>query len=166
MAELLKSSPPGTVAVLDSAKFLSQTNDQKWYPLLLDQAVKAPYRVDLMEAANLGGEKILPILVELEKAKNPEFIHWQAIRAMGYTRSRAAIPILLDLLKNSDQIGKQEASGSLWALTHRTANSGGETEDLQIRYIRWSKWWAHEGATAPIYSVDNCHNINPTPLPE
>ncbi len=133
---------------------------------LLDQAVKAPYRVDLMYAAALGGEKILPVLVELEKTKSPKFMHRQAISAMGYTHSRAAIPILLDLLKNSDQIGKEEASGSLWALTHRTANSGDETEDLQVQYIRWSKWWAREGATAPIYGVDNYCHFDPAPLPQ
>jgi hypothetical protein len=71
LADLMKASGPGTFEQLESARYLAETNDQKWYPLLLDAAEKnAVISNDPAYAAELGGAKMLPELVSL--AKNPQ----------------------------------------------------------------------------------------------
>ena len=64
MAELLSSAP----YIPDAARYLAETGDQKWYPVLRDAAVKNGKIVSEPDyAAELGGVKMLPVLVSLEK---------------------------------------------------------------------------------------------------
>jgi hypothetical protein len=134
---------PVTNEQSEAARYLAKTNDQRWYPLLRDSV----YRTD---AAELGGEKMLPVLVAL--LNSPDRItRMNAVMAMGYTRSRAAIPILLDLAKDPDVDVTDRAVYSLRQLTHRTSYQPVQPRDVPAGYIKWSRWWEREGATAPIY---------------
>jgi hypothetical protein len=154
LADLMKASGPGTVEQLEAARYLAETNDQKWYPLLLDAAEKNAVIGNYPAyAAELGGAKILPELVSM--AKNPQ-ARQQAVMAMGSTGSKEAIPILLELLKDPDAGVSESAGYSLSLLTHRTSAQGSKSSDTHGEYMQWKKWWASEGATAPIYKDTEC----------
>lgn len=159
MADLMKASAPGTFEHMEAARYLAQTNDQQWYPLLLDAAEKnARISSYPAYAAELGRSKMLPVLDSL--AKNPNS-RLQAVMAMGSTESRQAIPTLLELLKDPDIGTSDRASYSLKLLTHRTARSNWPNFDRQAEYMKWSKWWQVEGANAPIYKDTQCGETVP-----
>lgn len=154
---------PQTNEQIEAARYLAETNDQKWYPLLRDAAQKNPRNSTYpISAAQLGGEKMLPVLVAL--AKSPDSItRMNAVAAMGYTKSRGAIPILLDRLKDPDvQVGYR-AAYSLRQLTHRTSYGPVESPPLPAQYNMWSHWWQTEGATAPIYGNSDQGEVIPLP---
>jgi hypothetical protein len=89
-----------------------------------------------------------------------EFTRINAVTAMGSTGSRAAVPILLDLLKSSDTDIADRARYGLRLLTHRSA-SDDQSENPQSQYPKWSQWWAREGVSAPIYKAAECGNFVP-----
>lgn len=160
LADMVKANGPGTWEQMEAARYLAMTGDQQWYPLLLDAAVKNGKISDYPAyAAELGGDKMLPVLVEL--ARNPD-TRLQAVMAMGSTASRAAIPILLQFLRSPDPGTSQRASASLSHLTHRT---GGQlwqmAPDPQNQYALWTQWWQREGATAQIYKDTDCGEMLP-----
>lgn len=71
LADLMKASGPGTFEHLEAARYLAETNDQKWYSLLLDAAEKNAVISNYPAyAAELGGAKMLPELVSM--ATNPQ----------------------------------------------------------------------------------------------
>jgi hypothetical protein len=161
IADLMKASDPGTFEHMEAARYLAESNDLQWYPLLLDSAQKSP-RISAYPAyaAELGGAKMLPVLVDLAKSPDSRL---QAVMAMGSTGSRAAIPVLLELLKSPDEGTSDRAGYSLHLLTHRTAVQDPEDRDRQAEYIRWSQWWEREGATVSIFKDTECGE--PVPLP-
>jgi hypothetical protein len=162
MAGLMKVSRPGTSEQMEAAHYLAESSDQKWYPLLLDAAEKnARISSYVAYAAELGGDKMLPVLVALVKSPDREFTHLNAVMALGSTGSRAAIPILLDQLKSSNQGTSDRARYSLQLLTHRIATQGQESSSPQSEYIEWSQWWKREGPTAPIYKDTQCGEYVP-----
>ncbi len=154
---------PLTNEQIEAAHYLAETNDQRWFPLLRDAAEKNARNVSYaVDAAELGGEKMLPVLVALEKSPD-RFTRMNAVAAMGATRSRAAIPILLDLVKDPDLDVSDRAAYSLRQLTHRTSYGALKPRDPPAEYIKWSRWWAREGATAPIYGDSACSEVVPLP---
>ena len=154
---------PLTNEQIEAARYLAETNDQRWYPLLRDAAEKNTRNVSYaLAAAELGGEKMLPVLVALEKSPD-RITRMNAVMAMGYTRSRAAIPILLPLVKDPDKDVGDRAASSLRLLTRRTSYGALQPRDPPAEYIKWSRWWEREGATAPIYGGPWCGEAIPLP---
>ncbi len=94
---------PMTNEQVEAAQYLGETNDQSWYPLLRDAAEKNA-RISSYSAyvAELGGEKMLPVLIALKKSPDTNFTHLNAVVAMGSTGFRTAIPLLLKQLKSPD----------------------------------------------------------------
>lgn len=161
MADLMKASAPGTFEHSEAARYLAETNDQRWYPLLLDAAEKNAQISEYPDyAAELGGDKMLPVLVALAKTPDSRL---QAVMAMGSTGSRQAIPTLVEFLKSPDIGTSDRASYSLGLLTHRTTGQDSENRNQQVEYIKWSDWWQREGATAPIYKDTECGEMVPLP---
>jgi hypothetical protein len=160
MAQLLKTSEPGTFEHMKSADYLAESDDQQWFPLLFEVARKnARISNYIDDAVKLGGDKMLPTLVSLMNSPDKEFTRINAVTAMGSTGSRAAVPILLDLLRSPKPVADR-ARYSLRMLTHHTANDK-QSESPQSEYLKWSQWWTHEGATAPIYKATNCGDLSP-----
>jgi HEAT repeat protein len=161
MAELLRRAEPGTYEHMKSADYLAESGDQQWFPLLLEVAQKnariGSYDDD---AAELGGDRMLPALVALANSPDKEFTRINAVTAMGSTGSRTAIPILLDFLRSPDTDVADRARYALRVLTHRTA-SDDQNENPQSQYPKWSQWWAHEGVTARIYKATECGDFIP-----
>jgi HEAT repeat protein len=114
-------------------------------------------------AAELGGEKMLPVLVALEKSPDTKFTHLNAVMAMGSTGSRAALPLLLEQLKSPDVDTSDRANYGLQLLTHHIAFQHQQAPNREAEYIKWSRWWEREGATDPIYKDTECGDIVPLP---
>lgn len=152
MAEMLRNSEFGSSESMRSDQYLAETGDQQWFPLLREVAEKnarnLPY---VSNAAELGGEKMLPTLLSLLSSPDQQFTRTNAVSAMSYTASRAAIPILIELLKASDTDIADRAAGSLQRLTHRRAEG-----KPQHQYAKWSGWWSRESNTATMHKIGEC----------
>lgn len=162
MAKLMQG--PVTNEQMEAAHYLAQTDNQRWYPLLRDAAEKnvriSSYPAD---AAELGGDKALPMLVALAKNPDREFTGGNAIMAMGSTGSRDAIPVLVDYLISPDINISDRANYALQLLTHRTAVRDQLNRNRQTESAKWSQWWKREGATARIYKGTECGEMIPLP---
>ena len=121
MADLLRKTDAGTFVHTASASFLAKTGDPQWYPLLLEVAQKHANIADYVDdAAESGGGEMLPILLAMMHSPDKEFVQANAVSAFGYTGSRAAVPILLDLLRGPDPSTSLRTLYGLRQLTHRT----------------------------------------------
>jgi len=162
MAKLMEGS--ATSEQIEAARYLAQTGDQRWYPLLRDAAEKnvrnSPYPA---YAAELGGDKALPMLVDFARSPDREFTGGNAIMAMGSTGSRDAIPVLLDYLISPDINISDRAGYALQLLTHRTAVRDPFHRNRQAELAKWSQWWKREGDTAHIYKGTECGEMIPLP---
>ena len=163
MAELLTKTQPGTYEHMTSADYLAQSGDIQWFPLLREVA-RNNARISnyVTDAAELGGEKMLPTLIDLLKSPDKEFTRMNAITGLGYTHTRDAVPILIELLRNPDQNVVEYTEAALRILTHHSS-SANPSRTLVSDYPRWSQWWPREGATAPIYKSNNCADVTPLP---
>jgi hypothetical protein len=167
LADLLKSYDSFTREF--AAHYLAESGDQKWYPLLLDAAQKhlgdtLNGGVYLVAAAQLGGEKMLPVLGTWLKDKDHRSIQGDIILGIEATHSRNAIPLLLDLVDTSNHRTSDFAQHNLERLTHRSAFESRRFRNRKAESRKWHQWWASEGATAPIYE-DLCFGEKPVPLP-
>jgi len=167
LADLLKSYDSFTRE--DAAHYLAESGDQKWYPLLLDAAQKhlggtLNSSVYLVAAAQLGGEKMLPVLGTWLKDKDHRSVQGDIILGIEATHSRNAIPLLLDLVDTSDHRTSDFAQHNLERLTHRSAFQSRQFRNRKAESRKWHQWWASEGPTAPIYE-DLCFGEKPVPLP-
>jgi hypothetical protein len=169
MADLLrKSQPAGKYERIKSADYLAQSGDPQWFPLLLEAAKANPeigsYPDD---AARLGGEKMVATLVQIANRPDNSFTLFtgaaqaNAALAMGSTGSRAAVPVLLNLLRNPNNFIAYGAMRALQQLTRRTVVNDQKSEGPQSQYLKWSQWWEREGATAPIYKATECGDLTP-----
>lgn len=156
LADLLTKAQVGSYEHIESANYLAKSADVQWFPLLQREAQGHPQISNYVDdAAELGGDRMLPTLLALTQSADREFTQINAVTGIGSTGSRAAVPILLEFLRSSDRDIGDRARFGLRLLTHRTA-SGGQSDDPRSEYPRWSQWWAREGDTAPIYKPSEC----------
>lgn len=163
LADLLQKTEPGTPEHIDSATFLGESGDSKWFPILREIAENRPNVANYVDAAAAsGGEESLPLLLSLMQSPDRTFTHVNAVSAFGYTAARAAIPILLDLLRSGESDIEQRVYLALRQLTHLTGDTplGEHPHGL---YSRWAAWWYFEGQTAPIYRANPCGEIKMLP---
>ena len=147
-----------------SVGYLADTGDAQWFPLLQRLAQANPGLRDYVDsAAQLGGDKILPTLIEWMQSPDVKFTRINAVTAMGYTGSRAAVPILIDLLRSSNPDISGRAQFALRLLTHHAA-CGSLADHPELEYSKWSRWWTSEGRSAPIYKPTECGDVTPLPL--
>jgi HEAT repeats len=162
LAKMLDTTKPGTYEHMKAADLLAEGGDLKWFPLLLEVAQKnskiASYVVD---AAESGGDQILPTLLSMLQSPDTEFTRPIAVTALGYTGSRSAVPILLDLLRGPDMRNAESALSGLRQLTHRDIGGDHWLENPPSQYVQWVSWWNREGASAPIYRSTACGEIKP-----
>jgi hypothetical protein len=156
---------PFTTEQIAAAGYLAKTGDQRWLPLLLDAAQRYGSGGTFpAAAAELGGDQAVSMLVALEKSPDRKFAALNAVMAIGYTGSRAAIPPLLEYLNSPEPGIAERANGSLQMLTHRTAKAG-EQITPPANYPKWAQWWKREGAKAPIYKTTGMYCGTLVPLP-
>ena len=81
---------------------------------------------------------------------------------LGHTRTRQAVPILIQMLLDSDPNVRQAAVNSLSLLTHRVAYYGDEWSDVTNEssandvHQRWARWWNSHGDASKIYGLTDC----------
>lgn len=162
LAKMLKTTSPGTGEHVEAARYLAETGDPKWFPALLQVAQKDLKNGNYVyDAAEAGKEQMLPVLFPLLNDSDRENIRPIAVSALGYTASRAAIPMLLNLLRSDEPGTAQRALYGLRLLTHRDIGGDHWFDNPQSQYPAWLKWWNSEGASAHIYSATECGETTP-----
>lgn len=164
LARILDTTEPGTYEHMKAADFLAESGDPKWFPQLLSVAQKnSKIGNYVYDAAESGGDQILPTLLSMLQSPDAEFTHPIAVSAFGYTGSRSAVPILLRVLRSPDDGDAQRALYGLRQLTHRDIGGNGWFDNPHSQYSVWAKWWNAEGATAHIYKAAECGETRPLP---
>jgi hypothetical protein len=165
MAELLVRSKVGTYEHMESAKYLGESGDPQWFPLLAEVAHNnAQISNYVADAAQSGGTQAVPLLAELLRSPDKEFTVLNAASGLGYTEAREAVPILLGLLGSPTPGVSERALWSLQQLTHMSR--GGDRfsgESPQSQSARWIRWWARSQSTARIYKANECGEFSPLP---
>ena len=158
---MLLYTEPGTYEYMTAAENLGQTHDPAWLPLLLEVADQhgAMY---LSYAAESGGDAAIPALLVRLRHHNPNTRN-AAIYALGRTGSRAAVPLLINLLglqaNPNEGDGKDiaiSANVALRQLTHIYAEQGSGGEAIPSWQSRWQQWWRTSGSSATIYRPGEC----------
>jgi hypothetical protein len=144
-------------------KYLSEMEDKKYFPLLLDEAKKQQpnqARDYVLAAAQLGGEDAMPYVASLV-ASNDAFSRANGVMALPLTGSRRALPALIDLLRSPDSDLARLASIGLIRLSHRSPLEAGQwfSNSPSNEYANWISWWRLRGADAPIYGPSQCGKI-------
>jgi len=161
LAQMLLDTEPGTYEYMTAAEKLGQTHDPAWLPLLLEVADQhgAMY---LSYAAESGGDAAIPALLVRLRHHNPNTRN-AAIYALGRTGSRAAVPLLINLLglqaNPNEGDGKNtaiSANVALRQLTHIYAEQGSGGEAIPSWQSRWQQWWRTSGSSATFYRPGEC----------
>lgn len=167
LANMLAHSEPGTNQSLSAAEYLGKTHDPKWLPALLEAADRDGSWY-LSYAAQSGGESAIPALVARLNSTKPG-VRSNVISALGSTGSRAAVPLLISLLKNSTSNGGSSAddaaaaNAALQQLTHHYVQARLSEDWVDLARQRWQQWWLATGQGAKTYKLDEC--IPDTELP-
>ena len=102
-------------------------------------------------AGLLCGDKAVPQLASLLLLGPNKFPPDEIAYALGNTNSRTAVPILIDLLDNSDVGVRRAAQEARYTLTHRPSG-----DDSASEHQDWVSWWALQGKTAQIFDPSEC----------
>jgi hypothetical protein len=114
--------------------------------------------IALRAAGYLCGERAMPLLTS-QLASADYSSRFEAACALGNSHRREAFPLLIPLLLDADPNVRRAARDSLAALTHRRSkDDGGSAEAI---HRGWTNWWASNGATTPIYGIDDCKEPDP-----
>jgi hypothetical protein len=159
MAELFAHAEPGSYESGESARYLGNTGDPKWFPIL--KAVAQTHSFYMGDAARSGGEQALPmILLALHSSTSA---HWNAVDALGETGTRSAVPIAIEMLRSPEEGISARALYALHSLTHMQAGLERFVEHPELQYKRWADWWAENGKTATIYRSTQCGPMTQLP---
>ena len=167
LAKIVESTSEYTEQSEMAITYLAQMGDKKYFPLLLGVAQKdAPNqaRGHVLAAAELGGDDSLPFLQGLLSSADPNS-RTNGVMGLEKTGSRAAVPLLIEELKDPNaDLGKLALNG-LTGLTHRGAFGDGQVnpDPPGEEYGRWSKWWAANGGSTAVYGPRECGEIQSWP---
>ena len=102
-------------------------------------------------AGFLCGDRAVPQLASFLVLGPNTFPPYEIAYSLGNTKSRAAVPILIDLLGSSDVLVRRASREALYTLTHRPSgkDSASDRQD-------WITWWALQGKTARIFDPTEC----------
>ena len=151
LAGILQNTSEYTEENEAAVAYLAELGDKKYFPVLLELAKKQEAdqgREYVVAAAELGGDDALPYLKELVGSKDAN-ARANGVVGLGVTGSRAAVGVLVDVLKSaSGELGKLVVE-SLVELTHRTGEDAG----------KWAAWWEASGASAKVYGRRECGEV-------
>jgi hypothetical protein len=110
---------------------------------------------------HIGGDQAVRALESAPRGAAPEVRSAVAI-ALGNTRSRLAVPVLIDLYGDTEDWARDSVCGALVSMTHMRWCSG--SGEVPAEQERWRRWWTVHGATAPLYGSEECPE-SPLELP-
>jgi HEAT repeats len=161
LAKIVENSSELTQENVTAVGYLGQMGDKKYFPLLLKLAQKVESdqgREYVLAAAELGGADAVPFLQGLLRSTDPA-AKANAVLGLEQTGSRAAVPLLMEQLKDPHgELGSLALNG-LVGLTHR---SPGE-EKPAVAYADWEKWWAANAGRTAVYGPRECGDIERLP---
>jgi hypothetical protein len=105
----------------------------------------------LLGIGGLGGDRAAHALASAPASLNPEVRRTVAL-ALGNTRSRTAIPLLIDMY--GDEVARDQVCSALSTLTHQTWCDGAGT--VAKMQASWRRWWNKHAATIQLYGSDQC----------
>ncbi len=165
LARIVQGTSGYSYAKEQAIKYLSEMEDKKYFPLLLDEAKKQEAnqaRDYVLAAAQLGGEDAMPYVATLVSSSDA-FSRANGVMALPLTGSRRAVPVLIDLLLSPDVDLARLASIGLIRLSHRSPFETGQwfSNSPSNEYANWIGWWRLRVDDAPIYGPNQCGKIEP-----
>jgi hypothetical protein len=134
----------------------------EFFATLLEDGTTDPVsrRYAALGLGRIGGDGAVRALERVLPAASPE-VRRSIATALGNTRSRAAVPVLVSMFGNNP--AHNEVCGALTTLTHR-AWCDGTTDDPAAKRTRWMRWWRQTGSKASIHGPDSCPPDSIAPL--
>jgi hypothetical protein len=155
---------------------LAQTGDRTYVPLLAGLAREPKWQnLAIPALGELGGRNVISLLVPFVHyplgPPNEPPVQSLAIRGLANTRSREALPYLIEALR--DPLVHRDAVNALEQLTHLVIREEKSkhwlyTEDDKTAdrmADRWQHWWKSTGEKAELYGPEDCTS-SPEELPE
>ncbi len=144
----------------DAMAALVNTRNPSVLPVLerigKDTFVDGGSRANAIWDLGLFGNSAIPFLAAT-LADPDENIRMAAIRGLGATANRKAVPILIDQLRKSTGYLLRDVRLSLAQLTHFAVE--GNPMDVNPRpgeYQHWRKWWDEHSKAAEIFNTEHC----------
>ena len=100
----------------------------------------------------IGGDEAVPYLEAAFPAASLE-IRSSIATALGNTRSRAAVPVLIGMFGNNPS--REHVCGALRTLTHQTWCDG-TADDPVAKRRHWLRRWNQTRSTAAMFGTDDC----------
>ena len=100
----------------------------------------------------IGGDAAVDALRDAPISPNP-LVAGAVILALGNTKSKSAVPILIERAEGQKGYVSNEVCTALINLTHRGWCGGVGLAETQAK---WRTWWAANGKGARIYGPDEC----------
>jgi len=165
LVNFVKQSPPAQSAgeYQDAIRYLGEIGNQNDVALLLEVARANPpdsYRraVAMESAGKVGGDDAVPLLAAELKDQSID-VRQSAVRALYSTGSRAAVPVLIELLRSPDERMSGTAEFGLQVLTHRRATKPNSETKPATTYPRWTQWWNTHRENTTIFKYDQCGDV-------
>jgi hypothetical protein len=106
----------------------------------------------------IGGDDAVRALKAGLSSPNP-YLRSTVAEALGSTRSRAAVPLLIHTYSDKNGGTKNEVCSALTELTHRDWCDG-SGDDVAVQQSRWLRWWKANGTRLAMYGSDQCPKSN------
>lgn len=101
----------------------------------------------------IGGANAVKALADASQKMEPAGRHVVA-KALGITRDASAVPVLIRLYEDGDNVTRDSVCGALQTLTHYQWCDGSGNVPRQV--ATWKRWWQRNAANVRIYGTDAC----------
>lgn len=162
LVAFVKNSEPTPLfgAYQEAIRYIGEAGDRNDLDMLLEVAhsnlPESSSRELAIEAAGeAGGDDAVPLLAR--ETKNASIDTRQAaVRALYFSGSRKAVPVLIELLRSPEERVSGTAEFGLQVLTHRFPAGINAKENPASAYPKWIQWWNTHRDTATIFKYDEC----------
>jgi hypothetical protein len=111
----------------------------------------------VLAIGRLGGDRGVDLLSPILNGTSTKPSPWLRsviATALSSSRSKRAIPILIDMYSDADGLVQNNVCGSLMSLTHRSwCDGSGQAAHLQSS---WRNWWQGHGSSTKVYGPEQC----------
>lgn len=107
----------------------------------------------------IGGEAAVEALRDAPRSPDP-LVAGAVLEALGNTRSKSAIPILIERAEGQKGYVSNDVCNALITLTHLSWCGGVGLEETQKK---WRTWWAANARNVRVYSPDDCPDRSTLP---
>jgi HEAT repeat protein len=155
LKDLLRNSPEARrVSILLALARIGHRDDIDVFASVLQQETmdQTSRRYAALGLGRIGGDRAVQHLAGALVTAPPD-VRPSVATALGNTRSRAAVPVLIGMFGNNPS--RSEVCGALRTLTHRAWCSN-TADDPAATRRRWLRSWNENGSNTPIFGPDEC----------